>query len=149
MTAKIIAGFPGVGKTNFYSDTRHCIAYDSDSTSYSWITDEDGNKVRNPEFPQNYIEHIKHILDVADYIFVSTHDVVRQALQEEGLRYILVYPDRSEKEKYLRRYKQRGSSDEFIRLMDKNWDTFLDQLEAETYPSSIKLRNGYLSDVIG
>ena len=36
-------------------------------------------KERNPNFPNNYIEHIKENIGKVDYIFVSSHLVVRQA----------------------------------------------------------------------
>lgn len=56
---------------------------DSDSSNFSWVKDENGNntKERNPEFPKNYIEHIKSNIGKVDVIFVSSHKVVREALE--------------------------------------------------------------------
>jgi hypothetical protein len=42
-------------------------------------------KYRNPDFPNNYIKHIQDNIDKVDYIFVSSHEVVRKALNEVGI----------------------------------------------------------------
>ena len=60
MKTKIISAFPGVGKTYFHERNKR-ISIDSDSSHFSWVKDENGNntKERNPEFQNNYINHIK------------------------------------------------------------------------------------------
>ena len=109
----IISGFPGVGKTEFFKDQKYHgrVCLDSDSSEFSWVKDENGNntKERNPEFPKNYIEHIKSNIGKVDVIFVSSHKVVREALEKEGLNYYLVYPKREDKTEYIRRYRKRGN----------------------------------------
>lgn len=133
----IVAGFPGVGKSHFVSRTGHnCL--DSDSSDFSWI--EPG--VRNANFPANYIEHIKANIGKVDAIFVSTHETVRQALQVAGLHYVLVYPQQDAKLEYIGRYVHRKSPQSFIDLMTENWDTFLNQLEDDKYPTHIRLGRG-------
>lgn len=144
--AILVSAFPGCGKSTFYnkystySDTQNeeykeasnCKILDSDSSEFSWIW-KDGVKTeeRNPEFPQNYIEHIESEMLHQDIIFISTHQNVRQGLQEKGFSYYLVYPDRSMKEEWIKRYRERGSSEAFIQSLDENWDTYMDQMEAE------------------
>ena len=49
-------------------------------------------KVRDPDFPNNYIKHIKENIGKYDYIFVSSHRSVREALDCEGIDYTIVYP---------------------------------------------------------
>ena len=50
MKTKIIAGFPGIGKSYVFNQRKYkCL--DSDSSLFSWI--EKG--VRHPDFPNNYI----------------------------------------------------------------------------------------------
>ena len=48
----IISAFPACGKTCAvkYLSERGVDVLDSDSSKFSWITDENGNKVRNPRF---------------------------------------------------------------------------------------------------
>ena len=64
------------------------------TTSYINTIKDQEIKVRNPEFPKNYIEHIKENIGKVDYIFVSTHEEVRKALTDAGIEFILVYQPR-------------------------------------------------------
>ena len=69
MDTKIYSIFPACGKTWLYEhqDDYNLKILDSDSSKFSWLyvsVDENGNpirgvrKIRNPEFPTNYIQHI-------------------------------------------------------------------------------------------
>lgn len=142
---KVISGFPGIGKTYLFDRQKDdVIVLDSDSSKFSWI--EEG--VRNPDFPNNYIEHIKDNIGKADYIFVSSHDVVRDALKENEVEYILVSPMKNLKKEYIERFKERGNPDSFIDFISKNWNSFIDEIDNETHPKKIKLGPGeFLADV--
>lgn len=124
MRTKIISAFPGVGKTTYHKKyPDKCI--DSDSSEFSWITSTDDKKERNPDFPANYIKHIKENIGKIQYIFVSSHKVVREALADSCLYFYLVYPQNHQKDKFIKRYKDRGSSAEFIKLLEDNWDSWM------------------------
>lgn len=166
MRAKVVSAFPACGKSTYYREWSqyseenvwrkrnngeqvynnigepcgHKIL-DSDSSLFSWIYDGDGNKtnVRNKDFPNNYIQHIKDHLNTEDIIFVSSHKVVREALKEAGIPYILIYPDKSLNDEWMRRFKDRGNDEAFIKFQDEHWDEFIDDMDAETYPEKIKL----------
>jgi len=131
MKTRIISAFPGVGKTyyhNKYKDT----TLDSDSSLFSWVN-VSGYKVRNPDFPDNYIQHIKENIGKYEFIFVSTHKEVRDALLENCLFFYLIYPDIDLKEKFLNKYKERGSSDSFIKLLSDNWENWIKELSFCTH----------------
>lgn len=143
----IISGFPGVGKSHFYKEctNSHLVVYDSDSSNFSWL--EPG--VRNPDFPNNYIEHIKSLIGEADYILISSHEAVRCKMAEEGIHYMLVYPDHYAYADYMNRYRERQSSEEFIKLMSKNFHSFVEQCENDHFAGRCLLCEGvYLSDII-
>ena len=123
--AVVISGFPGIGKSYTAMNEDSFKILDSDSSNFSWIK----IGVRNPDFPNNYIEHIKLNMYKADIIFVSSHEEVRNALIKNGIDFTLVYPHKSLKNIYLARYEQRGSSKEFIEFISNNWDKFLDEIE--------------------
>jgi len=127
----IISGFPGVGKTYFCENNDN--ALDSDSSSFSWIIAEDGEKERNPDFPNNYIEHIKKNMYTYKYIFVSSHKEVRDALTTNQLSFYLVYPDKACKQEYIDRYNQRGNDLGFIKLLEMKWDDWVE--ECSSYKS--------------
>lgn len=133
MKTIIISAFPGTGKTYFYEKYKNSDikVLDSDSSNFSWIKDENGNNTteRNPDFPQNYINHIKENIGKVDIIFVSSHDIVRQSLYDNGIKYIVAYPDNDCKDEYLERYRNRGNTEEFINMMNKNWDKFINSMK--------------------
>ena len=166
MRAKIISAFPACGKSTYYREwsqySRENVwrrrnngeqvlnnigepcgkkILDSDSSLFSWIYDENGNKTneRNPEFPQNYINHIKEHMETEDIIFVSSHKVVRDALKEEGIPYYLVYPRKDMKHEWMWRFENRGNDEAFIKFQDEHWDEFIDDMESETYPTKVLL----------
>lgn len=85
--AIVISGFPGIGKSYMYNNMKDLKILDSDSSKFSWVKDEEGKntKERNPDFPNNYIKHIKDNMDSSDIILVSSHKVVRDALKDNDI----------------------------------------------------------------
>lgn len=126
MRTKIVSAFPGLGKTTYHKNNPDT-TLDSDSSGFSWVIDEHGNKTRNPHFPQNYINHIKENIGKYNYIFVSSHKEVRDALLDNCLFFYLVYPKYDSKEEMLQRYKDRGNDENFIKLVDNNWEEWIDE----------------------
>ena len=135
--ALLVSAFPGCGKTWLYTNSGKTVL-DSDSSTFD-----------KSDFPQNYIEHIKQNIDKADIILISTHADVREELVREHLPFTLVYPCRECKNEYIERYKKRGSDQDFVALLDKMWDTWIDELEAQKDCEHIVLwHNAFLSDAI-
>lgn len=94
-------------------------------------------KVRNPEFPNNYIKHIKENLDNYDFIFVSSHLAVRQALTDNNIPFITVYPDISCKTSWIGRMYLRGNEKFFIDFQAENWDKFVNGINDEPHGMGI------------
>jgi adenylate kinase family enzyme len=111
---RILCGFPGVGKSYL---AKQANVLDTDSSAFA----------KDAQWPQNYvdvlIERASHGLH--ELILASTHKEVRDGLAKAGQRTILVYPDPLLKEEYLNRYRERGSPEPFIRLMELRWEEFL------------------------
>lgn len=142
----LISAFPGTGKT-YFRDQYPATTLDSDSSQFSW--DKDGN--RNPDFPQNYIQHIKEKLQkgVGLIIFVSSHKVVRDALLENNIHFLLIFPERELKEEYLKRFRDRGSDNAFVDLLKKNWDVWMDDMESQIGCEVVRLKSGeFLGELI-
>ena len=61
----VISAFPGCGKSWCFNNLQDKYKMlDSDSSNFSWAYGEEGQKLgRNPDFPQNYISHIKENLN--------------------------------------------------------------------------------------
>lgn len=137
----VIAGFPSIGKTTFASQRDD--VKDLESSLYS--KKPDGSK--NPDFPGNYVNMIKwHLVNNNwKYLLVSSHEDVRKALKDDGINFFTLYPEKSRKEEFLKNFKERGNTDEFISLMEENWDTWIDEMAKET--KSYALKEGeYLSE---
>jgi hypothetical protein len=141
---KIVSAFPATGKSHFFKNTNELVL-DSDSSKFSWI--EPG--VRHPNFPQNYIDHIKYNIGKTKYILVSSHKVVRDVLVNNKIFFSLVYPVKNIKDEYLNRCKKRGSDQKFIDMLDNNWDSFLDEMKEQKHCDHLILLSGeFISDII-
>lgn len=82
-------------------------------------------KARNPDFPTNYIKHIKENIGKYDCIFVSSHASVREALDREGIDFTIVYPEHSCKAEWVGRCfirDKRGESGCGAEAMYENFD---------------------------
>lgn len=140
----IVAGFPGIGKSYLTKVTDLKIS-DSDSSKFSWLAPG----IRNPEFPRNYIEHISLQRHLNNLVLVSSHSVVRQALVDAHLPFILIYPHHSLKDEYLTRFAKRGSDQAFIELLRNQWDNWISECRIQQHCRHIVLSPGkYLSDMI-
>ena len=134
----IISAFPSCGKTWCYNNVKKYKILDSDSSNFSWLYDVNRKKtdVRNPEFPENYIRHIKENLGKVDVIFVSSHKEVRDALKAESIPYVLVFPENNMENElfYMQGYKERGSDSKFCAFIRENWSNFIDEMKMEEWP---------------
>ena len=145
MRTWIISAFPCMGKTHYvknHPDT----ALDSDSSHFSWLDD---GVARNPDFPANYVKHIKENIGKCKYIMVSSHKDVRQALAQAGLTFIYVRPSRSLKDEFVQRARERGSSEAFAKHLEDNWDSWLADA-GEDYATMVyhSCQGQYLTDVL-
>jgi len=132
----LISAFPGCGKSYLFKNNGNLNVLDSDSSTFD-----------KKNFPENYIKHIKDNIGKVDIICISSHKEVRDALVENKLDFILAYPDKSIKDEYLNRYKDRGSDDNFIKLLENNWDNWVNELDEQKYCTKVKLSTGeFLSD---
>lgn len=126
MSAIVIAGFPGIGKSHLFREGFN--ASDSDSSLFSWVT-VDGKKERNPEFPANYIKHILREIETRDFVLVSTHRDVRNALDANKICYALVYPGLECRDEYLKRYIDRESPKAFVDMMAEKFADFVKECD--------------------
>lgn len=144
----IISAFPACGKTYAYNTYEDITMLDSDSSEFSWIKDENGNntKERNPDFPNNYIKHIKDNIGKVDVIFVSSHLNVRQAMADNNIDYITIYPQEQCRLSWIGRMYLRGNDANFISFINDNWNKFMSDIKKEPHGMSIFLlwHNDYL-----
>ena len=150
---KVIAAFPACGKTYCFDRNEDYSILDSDSSKFSWIYPGGlETKRRNPDFPKNYIEHIKENIGKVDYIFVSTHEEVRNALTEADIDFTLVFPQQSLRAEWVGRCFICGSDEKFCRMIADQWDDWILKMEEEVVYNNRKhyrlKSNEYLYDVL-
>lgn len=135
----VFSGFPGIGKSSVFRDSQGYRVADSDSSTFP----------KGDAFPANYLTHIQETRPTVDILLVSSHDIVRDEMEEYGIPFYLVYPTMDQKQDYMQRYRERGSPEPFLDLMDKNWDKFITGCQQQDGCTHVVLQKGqYLSDVI-
>jgi hypothetical protein len=144
MKTKIISAFPGTGKSYYYKNNLKT-TLDSDSSQFQWLnitkngSRDGGNLIPNPKFPQNYINHIKNNIGKYEFIFVSSHNIVREALKNNCLYFYLLVPDIDDKDIYIKRYKDRGDHPKFIDKISKNWEQWINECLEECHCNIITM----------
>lgn len=148
----IIAGFPGVGKSTAAKIDPQIVA-DMESSDFHWIIDPEGKKNLHPAWPDNYVKAIEMMAKETDglenyrdllYICCSTHKDVIKRLIEDRFAVIIVAP--KDKQTYLNRYMARGSSEEFVKSMDENWDSYMEDIKS--YGMPVIYNDEYLHDIL-
>lgn len=141
----VVSAFPGCGKSTL-------------SKQYPQISDSDSSQFDKSQFPQNYLTHIQNRLSRGLCTFVSSHEIVRQALVDHYIPFVLVYPRIDCKEEYIQRYIDRAgkgglmNADElpFAKLMQQHWDEWIPQCQMQSGCIKRELKPGeFLADVIG
>lgn len=101
------------------------------------------------EWPENYVKAVINQYNENRYVIIPPVMSVLAALRKEEIPYILCYPERSAKNEYERRYKERGNTDSFLDIFIGHWDQFLDQMESDPGKHHIIMRsNEYLRDLL-
>lgn len=122
MSAKIIAGFSGIGKTylgNKYSnvidlDAAPFVYDDSDILDIPFELRKGMKRKPNKNWPNNYIKAIKDMEEKYDLILVWDRlDIIEEYLKND-IEFILCYPEKNALNNYIERYKERGNSESYI-----------------------------------
>ena len=165
---KIYSVFPACGKSWLYDHQEELgiKVLDSDSSYFShiWecpVDDERGmyspnakkTKERNPSFPQNYIDHITCKLEGGkyDYIFVSSHEEVRQALTGADIDFTIVVPAIDCKAEWVGRCFLRqleGNQGFPVELMATNFEDWVNSCYDGIHEEIVLSHGQYLKDVI-
>ena len=122
---KVVSAFPGMGKSSLTKEEKKLKLLDLDSSSFSWANG--AKTLRNENFPLNYIESLQEHLkrNFYDFIFISSHEVVRRELIKYNIEFYLIYPPLCAYSEMIGRYVKRGSDKKFINLLENNFDNFV------------------------
>jgi len=132
----LLSAFPGTGKSHLFKNNKNLKILDSDSSTFD-----------KKDFPENYIKHIKENIGVVDIICISSHEEVRKALVDNGLMFLLVYPNIELKDEYIERYETRGNDKGFIELLTDKWDEWITDVSEQKNCIRIELgKNEFIGD---
>lgn len=131
----VICGFSGVGKST--AEQLHNNVVDFESSAYShFFNDNHLIGEKNPNFPRNYVDALCELMDKGreNVFLLSCHEEVRKELTDRGIDYVIVMPTYEQKNDYLKRWLNRGSSIGFIKMMDERWDEMHCSCESDSAP---------------
>jgi len=133
----IISAFCGTGKTYLCEN------------SNKKIIEFECWKYDKSVFPNNCVADIKSKIGEVDIIFISTNPLVLNALTKIGKKIILIYPEFKLKNEYIKRYSNRGSSDDFMLMLSKYWGSWLREIKENKGCQHIRLKTGeYIVNVL-
>lgn len=95
----------------------------------------------------DYIKLINKTASKSDILFIPYFLGMEKEILKGRIDYCMIYPDKSLKSFYLRRFKDLEFTDEQIANFRENWDDMID--ECESCKNQIRLKkNDYLLDVL-
>ena len=125
-----ICGYPGIGKT--YLETHNPNFIDGWFSEHYYLDKAKG--IVNPVFPWNYIEVCNRAMENGKIILCAMHPKARQVFDYLDMKYVVLYPNESEKERYFNIYDTRPDVREWISLNKAVWDSKIECIKDMTVP---------------
>lgn len=154
----VVSAFAGLGKTHLAKNNDKFI--DLESSDFQWLENDKygdkesskGNteKIKNPSFPNNYVEEMKRLVAEGKIPLIAAQPEVIEAASKAGLYIFMAYPALDSKEDILKRYKDRGNAEGFINLMKSNFEKFVESMKSNMYAvASFEVSKGdFLSEYL-
>ncbi len=95
----IVVGYQCVGKSTLAKNLYDCIDLESSNFFVDGKRDENWYKV--------YVNIAKHLSDQKNIVFISSHKIVREYLNEQNIEFLVVCPSLELKEEWLKKLKDR------------------------------------------
>ena len=143
----VIAGFAGVGKTTLAKKYKNVIDIESSIYKYDYSMydniDYEGfkgrkDRVKNTNFPQNYIDAINQAKQKYDVVLIWLCDEAIDLYNKFGINFVVCYPNAEAFEGYKQRYISRGNSQTWIDNLINYYDEFVvNKLEKSNYEKII------------
>lgn len=128
----IICGFAGIGKSTLMKMS-------------DWVDLESTPFAKNWDI---YSDVAIHMAKNGHRVMLSCHKELRDILLEKGADFEVIIPRIEDKKEYLRRYAERGNTEQFIKLFEDKWEDFINEILADSYKMNVVVlgKNEYLSD---
>ena len=127
--SKIICGFAGIGKSHAAKNIPGVVDLESTPFDKDW---------------DRYAKVVTHMLNNGYTVLLSCHKELRDKLREIGTPYFVYIPDINKKSEYMQRYKARGNTEAFVDLLDKNWGSWITDIQEDE--AAVFTVNEFLDD---
>lgn len=118
-----IASFPDLGSFDF-SKTGIKVG-NIDNSDYYFKN--------NVTYIHSYIESLKKLVGTCDVLFVPATDKVISSLQDEGIKCVVLYPNISCKEKFVKDLLDSKMEEDFVSMIEDSWEFIISRLDRKNY----------------
>lgn len=127
---RAICGYPGIGKTFLTNVDNQFV--DCFFSEHYYLDKEKG--IINPEFPINYMNTVSAEYYKGKTIVCAMHPEARKVFDAMGIKYLVIYPKPTEKDRYFNIYDTRPDVREWISLNKSVWDDKIKSLQELSVP---------------
>lgn len=122
---KLIAGYPGIGKSFMshsyrnvldldISPYRHIVPNFNNMTQHQKETAKKSGYPNNPEYPFNFLAAIRKNIDKYDYVLIPAHPSILPLIKELKIEFEIIMPCIEALAEYRNRYVARGNNEDFV-----------------------------------
>ena len=154
----VVAGMAGVGKTVLSQKYSNVIDLDHLYYKYSYpkkLTEEKNfeelkgfseGRTMNPDWPKNYFSKFFEYIKDYDIVLLPSAREIIDYLEKENFEYILCYPDVKSKDIYMKRYKNRGANEVWMKKMNESFEEDVKYFESKSAKKVVLSGNETLED---
>lgn len=135
----IVCGFFGIGKSSVTKHRPDVSFYDLDASHFK----------KEPGWEKMYVDCAMALRHDYDVVAIKSSDKAMDRLNELGVSYYLVYPNKFAKRDFIERAIRNNYSREWIETFFSRWEDYIEEVEDEENAKKIVLQSGeYLSDIV-
>ena len=105
---------------------------------FMWLDKK--NKIKNPDFPENYVDEVKKNIGKTFCILISSNQEVCNEMKKRNINYTIFYPKKDLKEKIIENIKKdENRSEEFLEAFNENFEKEIERIENDNFPNKIEM----------
>lgn len=89
--------------------------------------------VRDSSYIHSYVNSLKSMAGSCDIVFVPANDGIISSLVKEGIKCIVLYPNRECKDTFIKDMNDSGVDPSFVSMVNDSWDFIISKLDKHDY----------------